>query len=103
MILELINRITGVLVPVFLILSGLYFSFRLNFFWVLHPIRILKSMFAKSNCEKASVSPFRAVTVALAGTLGVGNIVGVAGAIALGGFGSIFWMWVSALFAMVLK
>ncbi len=41
--------------------------------------------------------------MALAGTLGVGNIVGVAGAIAVGGFGAIFWMWVSALFAMVLK
>ena len=41
--------------------------------------------------------------LALAGTLGVGNIVGVSAAIALGGFGSIFWLWVSASFAMILK
>lgn len=53
--------------------------------------------------EKSGISPFRAVTVALAGTLGVGNIVGVASAIAMGGFGSLFWMWVSALCAMILK
>ncbi len=53
--------------------------------------------------KREGVSPFRAVTLALAGTLGVGNIAGVAGAIALGGFGAIFWMWASALCAMVLK
>ncbi len=45
----------------------------------------------------------RALSVALSGTLGVGNIVGVAGAIALGGFGAVFWMWISALCAAVLK
>lgn len=60
-------------------------------------------MFGKVGGVRGGISPFRAVTVALAGTLGVGNIVGVAGAIALGGFGSIFWMWVSAICAMVLK
>ncbi|MBO7342400.1 MAG: alanine:cation symporter family protein, partial [Clostridia bacterium] len=45
----------------------------------------------------------RALAVALAGTLGVGNIAGVASAIALGGAGAVFWMWVSALLAMFLK
>ena len=53
--------------------------------------------------KKGGISPFRAVTLALAGTLGVGNIAGVASSIAIGGFGSVFWMWVSALVAMVLK
>ena len=51
----------------------------------------------------SGVSPFRAVTLALAGTLGVGNIVGVASAIRIGGAGAIFWMWISALVAMILK
>ncbi len=49
------------------------------------------------------VTSFRAVTLALAGTLGVGNIVGVASAIRIGGAGAIFWMWVSACVAMILK
>ena len=103
MIIEFINRIIGILVPFSLVLAGLYFSFKLKFFWIFHPLKLLRSMFGKSGGDKDSISPFRAVTVALAGTLGVGNIVGVAGAIALGGFGAIFWMWVSALCAMVLK
>ncbi len=49
------------------------------------------------------MSPTRALTLALAGTLGVGNIVGVASSIALGGYGSVLWMWVSAFVAMILK
>lgn len=48
-------------------------------------------------------SPFRAVMLSLAGTLGVGNIVGVANAIFIGGAGALFWMWVSAFLAMILK
>ena len=53
--------------------------------------------------SKSGVSPFRAVMLALAGTLGVGNIVGVANAVWIGGAGAVFWMWVSALLAMILK
>ena len=49
------------------------------------------------------VSPFRALTLALGGTLGVGNIVGVSSAIVLGGAGAVLWMWVSAFLAMILK
>lgn len=55
------------------------------------------------NRDKGAVSPFQAVTTALAGTVGTGNIAGVAGAIALGGPGAVFWMWVSALFGMATK
>ncbi len=53
--------------------------------------------------SSGGVSPVRALTLALAGTLGVGNIVGVASSISLGGYGSVFWMWVSAFVAMILK
>lgn len=57
----------------------------------------------RTPAPEGGVSPFRAVMLALAGTLGVGNIVGVASAIRIGGAGAIFWMWVSALVATVLK
>lgn len=93
--------IFGTGVPVILALAGLFFCVRLRFFHFLHPIKIIKAL--KSEGSKKGVSSFGAVSLALAGTLGVGNMVGVASAIALGGFGSIFWMWISALVAMVLK
>ena len=52
---------------------------------------------------EAGVSPFQALCTALAATVGTGNLVGVAGAIALGGPGSIFWMWVAAIAGMMTK
>ncbi len=100
--LEFINeRIISVLAAVMLLAVGVFFSFKLRFFYLRHPIKMVSSMLKR---EKGSgISPFRAVTLALAGTLGVGNIAGVASSIAIGGYGSVFWMWVSALVAMVLK
>ena len=100
--LEFLNdNIISLITPILLILSGLYFSFRLKFFYIRHPLKIIRSMLTRQ--KKDGISPFRAVTLALAGTLGVGNIAGVASSIAIGGFGSVFWMWISALVAMVLK
>ncbi len=100
--LEFINeKIVSVTAAVMLLLVGVYFTFRLKFFYIRHPVKMLKAMFTKE--EGQGISPFRAVTLALAGTLGVGNIAGVASSIAIGGYGSVFWMWVSALVAMVLK
>ena len=93
--------IFGVGVPVILILAGLFFCFKLRFFHFLHPIRVLSAL--KPESAKNGASSFGAMSLALAGTLGVGNMVGVASAIALGGFGAIFWMWVSAIVAMILK
>jgi AGCS family alanine or glycine:cation symporter len=95
------NNIVSVATPILLLLAGLFFSFRLNFFYIRHPAKRIRSMLKRQ--KKGGISPFRAVTLALAGTLGVGNIAGVASSIAIGGFGSVFWMWVSALVAMVLK
>ena len=91
----------GVGVPIVLMLAGVFFCFKLKFFHFLHPIKIIKAL--KPENSKSGVSSFGAMSLALAGTLGVGNMVGVASAIALGGFGAIFWMWVSAIVAMVLK
>ncbi|MBQ9751053.1 MAG: sodium:alanine symporter family protein [Clostridia bacterium] len=100
--LEFLNdNIISLITPILLIISGLYFSFKLKFFYIRHPVKIIRSMLTLQ--KKGGISPFRAVTLALAGTLGVGNIAGVASSIAIGGFGSVFWMWISALVAMVLK
>ena len=101
-VLEFFNEsVVGVLTAVMLLSVGVFFSIKLRFFYVRHPVKILKSMFKRESGQ--GVSPFRAVMLALAGTLGVGNIAGVASSIAIGGYGSVFWMWISALVAMVLK
>lgn len=90
--------ITTCFVQLFL---GIAFCLSLRFFFITKSLHIGKTFFEKN--ENNGVSPFAAVTVALAGTLGVGNIVGVASSIYFGGPGSIFWMWVGAFFSMILK
>ncbi len=100
--LETINKyLIGALIPALLIGSGLFLLCRLRFFWILHPAAIVKPLLAgKRNGE---ISPRRALALALAGTLGVGNIVGVSAAIWWGGAGAVFWMLFSALAAATLK
>ena len=63
----------------------------------------LGKVFKKQQAGHGEVTPFQAVTTALAATVGTGNIAGVTGAIAAGGPGAVFWMWVSALFGMATK
>ena len=63
----------------------------------------LGRIFRKRDASDGAITPFQAVCTALAATVGTGNIAGVAGAIAIGGPGAIFWMWVSALFGMCTK
>ena len=60
-------------------------------------------IFEKNTASKGSMTPFQAVCTALAATVGTGNIAGVAGAIAIGGPGAVFWMWISALLGMCTK
>ena len=60
-------------------------------------------MFRKRNASDGALTPFQAVCTALAATVGTGNIAGVAGAIAIGGPGAVFWMWVSAVLGMCTK
>jgi AGCS family alanine or glycine:cation symporter len=60
-------------------------------------------IFSKADAQQGAVTPFQAVCTALAATVGTGNIAGVAGAIALGGPGAVFWMWISALLGMCTK
>ena len=92
--------LTGGFIPFCLLFCGVFFLVYLRG----KPLNSLPGMFAALRHPSADgISPFRAVTLALAGTLGVGNIVGVANAIAIGGAGAVFWMWISALLAMILK
>ena len=82
--------LTGGLIPFALLLCGGFFWFYLRGMPFLSPRGMLRAL---RHTSSDGVSPFRAVTLALAGTLGVGNIVGVAGALLMGGAGAIFWMW----------
>lgn len=84
------------------LLSGIYITARLGGSMIRHPILVCKGLFIPSQ-GKSTLSSWRALTVALAGTLGVGNIAGVASAIAIGGAGAVFWMWMGALLSMLIK
>ena len=93
--------LTGGLIPPILLIVGVFFLIYLRGYPWRAPKRMLSAFVGEKKGE--GTSSFRAMMLALAGTLGVGNIVGVANAIAIGGAGAVFWMWISALFAMILK
>ena len=101
------NFIWGVPAMVCIFGVGLYLSVRTNFLQIRKfPYAIkttLGRIFRKRDASDGAITPFQAVCTALAATVGTGNIAGVAGAIAIGGPGAIFWMWVSALFGMCTK
>jgi len=86
---------------------GLYLAIRTGFLQIRKFGYALKNtvgrMFQKQEAADGSLTPFQAVCTALAATVGTGNIAGVAGAIAIGGPGAVFWMWVSALLGMGTK
>ena len=99
----------GPLMLLLLVGTGVYLTIRVHWLQVTHFGRILKntvgSLFQKKEVKDdgANISAFEAVTTALAGTVGTGNIAGVTGAIFTGGAGAVFWMWVAAFFGMVTK
>lgn len=101
------NFIWGVPAMVCIFGVGLYLSIRTGFLQIRkfpYAIRTtLGRIFRKRSASDGAITPFQAVCTALAVTVGTGNIAGVAGAIAIGGPGAIFWMWVSALFGMCTK
>lgn len=97
--MQKINQVlSGGIVPLLLLITGIAFFCLFGWRILAAPRRAAQAMLGR---EKKSA--LRALAVALAGTLGVGNIAGVAAAIVLGGAGAVFWMWVSALLAMLLK
>ena len=103
-----INGIVWGIPMMILILGvGIYLSIRCGFPQFRHFIHIMKNTLGKAlektEKKEGSVSPFKAMCTALAASIGTGNIAGVSGAIAIGGPGAVFWMWVSALLGMCTK
>lgn len=111
-IIENINRIVnnfiwGVPAMICIIGVGLYLSLRTRFIQLRkfpYAIKVtIGRIFRKKTASDGAMTPFQAVCTALAATVGTGNIAGVAGAIAIGGPGAVFWMWVSAFLGMCTK
>ena len=101
------NFIWGVPAMVCIIGVGLLLSVRTGFIQIRKFPYAIKTtigrMFRKRDASDGAMTPFQAVCTALAATVGTGNIAGVAGAIAIGGPGAVFWMWCSALLGMCTK
>ena len=99
---KIVNTLNGIVwnpaLVVLLIGAGLYFSFRTRFVQVRRFSTMLKLLFKGNADRRNGISSFEAFCLALSGRVGTGNIVGVATAIAFGGPGAVFWMWVVAFF-----
>lgn len=90
----LIGLLIGVSLYLTLMLKGL----QIRYLW-----KACKLVVAKKVSGKGDISPFQALTTSLAGTVGTGNIAGVATAVVIGGIGSVFWIWSTGILVMVLK
>ena len=101
------NFIWGVPAMICIIGVGLLLSFRTRFLQIRKFPYAMKvtigRMLRKRDASDGALTPFQAVCTALAATVGTGNIAGVAGAIAIGGPGAVFWMWISAILGMCTK
>ena len=97
-VISLINNFMyGKLLIILLLLGGIYFTFRTRFVQFRLMGRAFDSLMEKPEDGDGNVSSFQALMVSTASRVGTGNIVGVSTAICLGGFGSVFWMWVIAI------
>lgn len=113
MIADVLNSIDSFLwgtpFTLFVLLIGAYFTIGSKFFTIGHFGHIMKhtmgSMVSKeaNTKQEGKISPFEAVCIAIGGSVGCGNIAGVATAIAVGGPGSVFWLWIWAFFGMMVK
>lgn len=107
--METLNKINSFVwgTPTLLIIffTGVILTVRTNFFTVKNFGAAARQFFlgGKRASDGKSLTPLQSASTALSATMGTGNIVGVAGAIALGGPGAVFWMWVSSLFCMTIK
>lgn len=101
------SAVWGPVTLVLLVGTGVFLTFRLRFLpWRYLP-KSLKAAFSpesrKTDSGEGDISPFSALMTALAGTIGTGNIVGVATAMVLGGPGALVWMWIAAAFGISTK
>jgi AGCS family alanine or glycine:cation symporter len=110
--LTLITRISDLMwgpwTMLFIAFVSVYLTFRTGFFQVTHFGYIMRNTFGRmfarrGDADKLRMTPFQATATSLAGTVGMGNMAGVATALSIGGPGAIFWMWVLAFFGMMTK
>ena len=106
--MEILNKINSFVwgAPTLLLIffTGVILTIRTNFFAIKNFTLAARVFFKGGNTQsKKRLTPLQSASVALSATMGTGNIVGVAGAIALGGPGAVFWMWVSATVCMTIK
>ncbi|NRG43590.1 sodium:alanine symporter family protein [Bacillus sp. CRN 9] len=100
------NFVWGPVTLVLIVGTGIFLTIRLGFLQIRDLPYALKLTFSKSdknNKDKGDISHFQSLMTAMAATLGIGNITGVATAIMMGGVGAIFWMWLAAFFGMATK
>ena len=104
-IIESINNIVwGPPLLIFMIVVGVLLTYRLRGLQIRHLVYAHKLAFMRSDSKaEGDISHFQALMTALAATIGIGSITGVATAVAIGGLGSLFWMWVAAFFGMATK
>lgn len=110
--IEAVNKVIndfiwGIPAMICIIGVGLYLSIRMKFIQIrkfpLAMKQTIGRVFEKQEATHGAMTPFQAVCTALSATVGTGNIAGVAGAIAIGGPGAVFWMWISAFLGMCTK
>ena len=102
------NWLWGLPLLITIVVTGVFLTLKSGFFQFRHFVYIVKSMFNKDNRDGGgddgkSLTPFQAIAIAIGGTVGVTNMSGVATAIATGGPGALFWLWVASLLAMIIK
>ena len=105
---QLTNWLWGLPLLITILVTGVFLTVRSGFFQFRYLGHIIKSMFSKERREGGgddgkNLTPFQAISVAIGGTVGVSNMSGVATAIATGGPGALFWLWIAALLGMVIK
>lgn len=98
-LVNIINFLWGIPLTVIIVIVGIYFSYNIKFIQITKIKQIFKNTISKHK-EKNS---FQTMMNVLGGTIGAGNVAGVASAIAVGGPGALFWMWIIALFSMATK
>ena len=105
---KLTNWMWGLPLLITILVTGIYLTIRSGFFQFRHFGYIVKNMFNKERRQGGgddgkNLTPFQAISIAIGGTVGVSNMSGVATAIATGGPGALFWLWIAALLAMIIK
>ena len=108
-IMDVTNTICGLPLTIFIICAGIYFSYCIGFFQITHIKKLWNVTFGRlfkkiKKRENLKDDPsYKTIATVLGGTIGAGNVAGVAAAIAVGGPGALFWMWIIALFSMATK